>query len=295
MTTVLAEKRAVITGGTRGVGYAIAQAYVREGAAVAVASRNTDAVSRAVESLKVEGGKALGATCDVGDREQILNLAQRVIRQWGGFEIWINNAGLSPAYGPTWEIPMDQLRRTIETNILGVAYGSWLAMQHFQARGHGLLINLLGRGSRRPSPYQNSYGASKTWVRSFTRTLAEEVKNPDIRVVAFNPGLIYSDLTEEVESVPGPRDRLQMFSKVLGLLGNPPERAAEVAVWLASERGRKAGHEHSLVSPLSLIGRALFEGVAVLLGRRQLSHPVSIEVIEPASSPLSPGSEADGQ
>lgn len=282
MSRTLEGKRTVITGGSRGLGLAMARAYLRAGARVVVASRSCEAISEAVASLRSEGGEALGVICDVGKWEQTRNLARKASSQWGGFDIWINNAGLSAAYGPTWELSMERIEAALRTNILGVAYGSWLAMQQFRAQGHGLLLNLLGRGTRRPSPFQNAYGSSKTWVRDFTRSLAVENDHPEIRVLAFNPGLLFTDLTEDVETVPGSRERLEIFSCVLGLLGNPPEVAAEKAIWLATEDGRRADPEFTMLSIPRLVWTACTRAVAALLGQRELAHPVKIEIIEPA-------------
>ena len=152
MSRRLQGKRAVITGATRGLGLAMAEAYLAEGASVAIASRNPESVNETVSRLRTNGREVLGFNCDVGQRDQIFNLARQVVETWGGFDIWINNAGISPAYGPTWEIPIDRITKTIRTNIFGVAYGSWVAMHHFQQKGEGVLINVLGRGARRPSP-----------------------------------------------------------------------------------------------------------------------------------------------
>jgi short-subunit dehydrogenase len=125
-------------------------------------------------------------------------------------------------------------------------------------------------------------------VRAFTVSLSEEIDNPNIRVIAFNPGLVYTDLVEQVSTVPGSEDRLSVFSRVLALLGNPPEVPAQRAVWLATDEGRRAGVEHRLMSMPRLAIVAFVRAVSMLLGKRETDHPVSIEVLQPATPPYQP-------
>jgi glucose 1-dehydrogenase len=234
MTEKLKGKVAVITGGTRGFGLAIAQAYVREGASVVVASRSPESVARAVQELQALGGQASGIPCDVGQREQVQALAQHAVDTFGKFDIWINNAGITAPYGPTMQIDPEIFVKVIQTDILGVYYGSVCAMQHFLPKGEGKLINILGRGARQPVPLQNSYASSKAWVRSFTLALAKEYKDSGVTIAAFNPGLMETDLMSNVEVVAGYEERMQPLYTVMRMWGNPPEVPAQTAVQLAS-------------------------------------------------------------
>jgi glucose 1-dehydrogenase len=234
MTQKLKDKVAVITGGTRGFGFAIAQAYVREGAAVVVASRSAQSVEKAVQDLHAMGGQASGIPCDVGQREQVQALAQHAVDTFGKFDIWINNAGITAPYGPTMQIDPETFVNVIQTDILGVYFGSVCAMKHFLPKGAGKLINILGRGARQPVPLQNGYASSKAWVRSFTLALAKEYKDSGITIAAFNPGLMETDLMENIEVIAGYEDQLQPLETVMRMWGNPPEVPAETAVRLAS-------------------------------------------------------------
>ncbi|MBK7318311.1 SDR family NAD(P)-dependent oxidoreductase [Candidatus Villigracilis affinis] len=102
---VLKDKVAVITGGSRGLGLAIAQTYARAGAKVVIASRTPHAVGLAVDSLRASGYQATGLACDVADMAQVEALVQHAIQTFGRMDIWVNNAGLSAPYGPTVHIP----------------------------------------------------------------------------------------------------------------------------------------------------------------------------------------------
>jgi len=128
---LLENKIAVITGGTRGLGLAIAQAFAREGAAVVVASRSAQSVTQAVESLRAEGAQASGLACDVAELAQVEALAAHAVNTLGRFDIWVNNAGITPAYGPTVHIQPQAFVQATQTNILGTYHGSVVALRHF--------------------------------------------------------------------------------------------------------------------------------------------------------------------
>ncbi|HEY6410852.1 MAG TPA: SDR family NAD(P)-dependent oxidoreductase [Ktedonobacteraceae bacterium] len=146
---VLEGKVAVITGSSKGLGLAIAQAYEREGAAVVLASRSSAALA---EALERQGARASWQVTDVGDLEQVKALADHAVKMFGKIDIWVNNAGYGGIYGPTATIDTQDFERVTRTNIFGEYYGSWVALQHFlvQKTG-GKLINLLGRGDITPA------------------------------------------------------------------------------------------------------------------------------------------------
>lgn len=101
MKVILQDKVAVITGGSRGLGYAIAETYARAGTKVVIASRSARSVDEAVKKLQQNGAQAAGLACDVGDLSQVEALAELAIRTFGRIDIWVNNAGISAPYGPT--------------------------------------------------------------------------------------------------------------------------------------------------------------------------------------------------
>ena len=199
----LQDKVAVITGGTRGLGLAIAQAYAAEGAAVVVASRSAEAVDQAVRDWLTTGANARGRAVDMGRLEEVEALAELAVQAFGRIDIWVNNAGTAGPYGPTLEISPQAFNQVVQTNILGVYYGSRVALKHFLPQRSGKLINLLGHGFRNPVPYQNAYASSKAWVRSFTLALADETQGSGVGVFAFNPGMVLTDLLTNVEVVEG--------------------------------------------------------------------------------------------
>ncbi len=228
----LAGKVAVVTGGSRGLGLEIARAYLLEGASVVIASRQEESLERALAELNHP--QAASCPCDVGSLQAVRSLRDLALARFGRLDIWVNNAGLAGVYGPTADIRPEAFQEVFEANILGVYHGSLVAMRHFLAQDRGKLINLLGRGDKKPVPFQSAYAPSKAWVRSFTRSLAAEYKASGVGVFAFNPGLLRTDLLEEVQVVSGYEERLKALPTVIRLWAAHPAEAAKKAVWLAS-------------------------------------------------------------
>jgi glucose 1-dehydrogenase len=258
---VLDGKVAVITGSSRGLGLAIAQAYAREGAAVVLASRSSTALAEAAETLERQGARASWQVTDVGELEQVKALADHAVKMFGNIDIWVNNAGYGGVYGPTAAIDPQDFERVMRTNIFGAYYGSWVALQCFLAQGTGgKLINLLGRGDTTPVALQNAYASSKAWVRNFTLALAKEYKKTKIGIYAFQPGLVETDLLRRVSVVQGYEKKLKIFSTIIRIWANPPSVPAEKAVWLASAAtDGKTGLEVHVLTPGKQIAGLLRE------------------------------------
>lgn len=265
-------KVAVITGSSRGLGFAIAKAYAAEGAAVVISSRTANAVKQAVTELRSAGYRADGMVCDTASLEQVQALAAFAIEQFGKLDIWVNNAGLGAPYGPTASIPAERFTAVIRTNILGVYHGSLVATRHFVEQKSGKLINLLGRGSDKPVPLQNAYASSKAWVRSFSKSLTEENKDSGVGVYLFNPGLVLTDMITHVDAMEGYEEKIAPLNRVTRMWGNPPEVPAQKALWLASPAtDGKTGLEINVLSTGFILRGALREML-----RRVLRRPPAI-------------------
>jgi NAD(P)-dependent dehydrogenase (short-subunit alcohol dehydrogenase family) len=288
---LLAGKVAVVTGSSRGLGLAIARAYAQQGAAVVLSSRTLPAVDQAVADLRQNGFSAVGQACDTADPLQVEALANLAVTRFGKLDIWVNNAGAGAPYGPTLSVPRDRFVRVVQTNILGVYYGSMAAMQRFIPQKSGKLINLIGRGADKPVPYQNAYASSKIWVRSFTKSLAQEYTNSGVGVYIFNPGLVLTDMTMDVEAIEGYGQRLSVFNTILRMWGNLPHVPANKAVWLASAATNgKTGLEVSVLTPGLVVRGALGE-----LARRLFRRPVTIKEVKVTDIPPAVPVEAGNQ
>lgn len=259
-------KVAVITGGSRGLGLGIARAYAQAGAQVAIASRSKKSIDEAVQLIQSEGGQVTGITADVSDLNEINQLAEHAISQFGKMDIWVNNAGIAGPYGATMGFDPEDFTKVVKTNILGVYFGSRTAMNYFIAQGSGKLINILGHGYNRPLPWQNSYGSSKTWIRNFTKALALETKESNVSVFAFNPGLVLTELLTDVEVVEGSEERLKNFPVIIRMWAKPPEIPAQKMVWIASSAtDGKTGQLFNIFSTWAMLSGAIKEGWRALL------------------------------
>jgi glucose 1-dehydrogenase len=277
---ILEGKVAVVTGGTRGLGLAIAKAFANEGAAVVVASRSGQAVQDTVAALRGSEAQADGLATDVAKPAQVEALARHARLSFGRFDIWVNNAGVAGPYGPTMGLAPDAFHQVIQTNIAGTYNGARTAMSHFLTQGSGKLINLMGHGYKNPVPYQNAYSSSKAWCRSFTLALAEETKDSGVGVFAFNPGMVLTDLLTDIEVIEGSETRLSRFPSVLRMWAKPPEVAARKAAWLASSASDgKTGLVVNLFSPWKMMGGAAREGLNSLLKRPAVPIDLKLRTI----------------
>jgi len=277
---VLDGKVAVVTGGTRGLGLGIARSFARSGAAVVVASRSQTAVENAMQQISAEGGRASGIAADASNLAQTEALAEHAVAYFGKLDIWVNNAGTAGPYGPTMGYTPEAFNQVLQTNILGVYYGSRVAMQRFLAQGSGKLINILGHGYNGPVPWQNAYASSKAWVRSFTKALAEETKESGVGVYALNPGLVLTDLLTQVEVIEGSEERLKSFPTVVRMWAKPPEIPAQKVVWIASPAtDGRTGLLISMFSPWTMLQGALKEGIRSLRKRPAPDMEIHIQKI----------------
>ena len=199
-----------------------------------ISSRTQATVDETVENLQELGGKVAGVVCDVSQQEQVAALADFAVQNFGRVDIWFNNAGLETAYGPTMSYSAGDFNRVVQTNIMGVYYGSRAALRLFLPRRSGKLINMVGRGYKRPVAYQTAYSASKAWVFSFTKSLAQEYADSGVGIFNFSPGLVITDMLTRFDVIEGHEHRLKAFPTVLRVLGRTPEYPARKAVWAAS-------------------------------------------------------------
>jgi NAD(P)-dependent dehydrogenase (short-subunit alcohol dehydrogenase family) len=272
---MLAGKVAVITGSSRGLGYAIAEAYAAEGAAVVLAARSLITLTKAVETLQSKGYRAAGRACDVSNRADLEALAELALHEFGGLDIWVNNAGMGASYGPTLGVAVPDFERVLKTNIFGTYHGSHVAMRYFVKQGSGKLINLLGRGDNQPVPFQNAYASSKSWIRAFTLALAKEYQNSGVGVFAFNPGLVLTDMLTQVSAVQGYGEAVKPLITVMHFWGQPAEIPARKALWIASAAtDGKTGMVVKVLKP----GFILW-GVVRELWRRLLHRPDPIPTV----------------
>lgn len=185
----LSGKTAVVTGGTKGIGFAIAEAIAKQGANVFICARDKAEVRRAVEDLS-RYGRAEGETCDVRSEEQVKMMLDECERVFGGIDVLINNAGMGVFGKTVEEMPSDEFRQTLETNLFGLFYACHYAIPLMKKRGGGYIINISSLAGQNPHPKMAAYNASKFGLNGFTEAMMQEVRQDNIKVSYICPGSV---------------------------------------------------------------------------------------------------------
>jgi NAD(P)-dependent dehydrogenase (short-subunit alcohol dehydrogenase family) len=186
--TRIKDKTAVITGGTKGIGYAIAEALAARGAKVFICGRNKRELNSAVEKLSKQG-TAAGEICDVRNEDQVRMMLEECARIFGGIDILVNNAGIGILGKTVEEMSGDEFRQTLETNLFGVFYACHHAIPMMKKRG-GYIINISSLAGQNPHPRMAAYNASKFGVNGFSEALMQEVRQDNIKLSYICPGSV---------------------------------------------------------------------------------------------------------
>jgi NAD(P)-dependent dehydrogenase (short-subunit alcohol dehydrogenase family) len=184
----LKDKVALVTGGTRGIGLAIAQALLDQGARVVVTGTDQERLQAAVQEL---GGKdaVLGVRADVRVFTEVERAVQTAVDQLGGLDILVNNAGIG-VFSPVTGMSLEQWNDTIGTNLTGVFHCCRAALPHLRARGAGWIINISSLAAKNPFPDGAAYCATKAAVNAFSESLMQEVRHDGVRVAYVQPGSV---------------------------------------------------------------------------------------------------------
>lgn len=187
-------KTVVITGSTRGIGYGLAQEFLKRGCNVVVSGRSPESVAKAVKELG-NSDRLLGQACEVGNYEQVQQLWDAAKARFGQVDYWINNAGIDIPRKPYWELPKAEIDAIVQTNLLGMMYASQVVVKGMIAQGSGQLFNMEGFGSNgQKRAGMISYGTTKYGLRYFTQSLQKELKDTPIIVGTLSPGIVVTDL-----------------------------------------------------------------------------------------------------
>jgi NAD(P)-dependent dehydrogenase (short-subunit alcohol dehydrogenase family) len=236
----LADRSAIITGGSTGLGLSIASAFVASGANVAICGRDEQALDAAGEYLKgyIAGSQRVSAiACDVSQNTQVEHLIQRALADFAKIDILVYNAGVLGPIGSLEDVDLNEWRRTCEINLFGVVATTHAVIPHMRKNAYGKIINLSGGGATSPRPFFSAYAASKAAVVRFTETVAVELHGTGIDVNAIAPGALNTRMLAQTLEAGPERVGQREFARVVKQKetgGNSPETAADLCVYLAS-------------------------------------------------------------
>jgi NAD(P)-dependent dehydrogenase (short-subunit alcohol dehydrogenase family) len=228
--TDLSEKVVTVTGGSRGIGKAIAMAFSRCGANVVIASRKEENCTALAQHItETTGVEALPVACHVGQWDQCDELFSKVYRHFGKCDVLINNAGMSPLYKSLPDVSQDLFDKVVNVNLRGPFRLSALFGQQMFDDGKGSIINVSSIAAAQPSPHEVPYGAAKAGLHSLTKSFSRAYA-PHVRVNCIMPGPFLTDISEAWSDT-----TLESLKKLPLGRGGEPDEIVGAALYFASE------------------------------------------------------------
>ena len=251
----LNERVIVVTGSTRGIGRAIAEAYAKEGARVVICSRQKSAVRQTLQTFEKEGWQVSGITIDVSVKGDLEKVFQHAIETWGRIDVWINNAGLSGGFRPLQEMAQKEIGPLVNVNFTAVLNACRIVIPYFITQGGGILINMSGKGGRgESSPFLATYSATKAAITNLTKSLAQENRAYPISIHSVIPGMVATDFYKDMKTSPELAANVQNLPYVLKAFGVPTNIVGRFFVKIAAqEPGKVTGKTYSILSGWRLI------------------------------------------
>lgn len=228
----LSGKVALITGASRGIGLAIAEAYAAAGALVVLSSRKQASVDEAAAAIRAQGGRALAWAAHTGDAAAVADLIEFVAQQAGGLDILVNNAATNPHFGPLLSAEESQWDKILDVNVKGYFRLVRAGVPLMRARGGGKIINMASVAGMEPQPLMGVYCVSKAAVLMMTQVLAVELAADNIQVNAIAPGFVKTKFSAAIWG------NETMYDTVIGAVPQrrlaEPEEISGMALYLAS-------------------------------------------------------------
>lgn len=231
----LTGKVAVITGATKGIGKAIAEAYAAHGAKVVVSSRKEDACAEVAGAIVAAGGEAIPVACNISYKEQLQNLMDRTRAEWGRIDVLVCNAAVNPHFGSSLEIPDSAFEKVMTCNIQSNSWAAQMVIPEMRERKDGAIIIVSSIGGLKGSADLGAYAISKAADMQIARNLAVEFGPDNIRVNCIAPGLVKTDFARALWEDQERAERRKAVTPLRRL--GEPEDLAGAAVMLASRAG----------------------------------------------------------
>ncbi|SDJ17138.1 3-oxoacyl-[acyl-carrier protein] reductase [Paraburkholderia steynii] len=220
----------VITGGARGIGYAVAQRALRSGAAVALWDVDTERLERSAKELS-ELGKVAAVTVDQTKEAEIDAAVSQTLAAHGAIDVLINCAGITGGNGTTWELEPDMWRRVIDVNLIGPYLACRAVVPQMLKQGYGRIVNIASVAGKEGNPNASHYSASKAGLIGLTKSLGKELATKNILVNAVTPAAAKTEIFDSMK-----QEHIDyMLSKIPMNRFLLPDEAASLILWLASE------------------------------------------------------------
>ncbi len=232
----LDHKVAIVTGGSKGIGKAIARILAEQGADITLVARGRDALDAAKAEIETIGRRCLAISADMSDENQWPRIVDETIRAFGVVDILVNNAGTADRYGPIVETGSDEWDRVMRVNLKAAFMMCKFCHPHMKSRGAGSIINVTSNEAIRPSAGLGAYSVSKGAMVTLTQICAKEWGRDKIRVNCIAPGLIRTDMAKPLVKMV---EKSGHYPNALKMIGEP-EDIAGMALLLAGDAGRYA-------------------------------------------------------
>lgn len=226
-------KVAVVTGSSRGIGRAIAEMFAEAGAKVVVSSRKAEACEEVAEAIRAKGGEAMVIPCHIGDTEQLQNLVDKTIAEWGQIDVLVPNAAINPVYGPLQDLGDEVFDKMLITNVRVINTLCKMVLPGMAEKGGGAVVVISSVAAIKGSTTLGAYGVTKAADAALVRSLALEWGPQNIRVNAIGPGLVKTDFAKALWEDPERIERINSANPLRRM--GKPEEIAGTALWLATE------------------------------------------------------------
>ncbi len=235
-------KTLLITGGSQGIGKAIAQAFAQAGASVVIAARTPSDVTKAVQDIRTAGGDCEGCALDVRDTDAVQRMVAAVAAKQPSLDVLIACAGVYGPIGPFDNSDHDAWKQAIDINIMGTVNAAYAAVPVMKRQGHGTIITFAGAGvgGANIKPNMSAYVTSKFGICGFTEALANELTPHNIQVNAIAPGWINTKLHDAVLAAgeAAGKDFYEASKKQRATGGDSVEKVVDLVLFLSSEAGK---------------------------------------------------------
>ncbi|OBC02391.1 oxidoreductase [Mycobacterium sp. 852013-50091_SCH5140682] len=222
-----------ITGASSGIGEATARLLARRGASVVLGARRAERLDQLVDDIRRDGGVAVARATDVTDPDDLRQLVDLAVREFGGLDVFVGNAGISKI-GPIAELDLAGWSAMIDVNLRGVLHGIAAALPVFRRQGHGHFVTTLSTAGLKIVPNQGVYAATKNAVRTLLEALRQESTDGVVRTTAISPGFVRTELADSIDDL-AQREQIRHGMNEFGL---PPDAVA-AAIAFAIEQPRE--------------------------------------------------------